>query len=162
MYRNDTIGPFFALLFSVALYLATYLDGKHIAALHGGKLPHAALSEGQIGLVAFATLFLIYGLIGYFSVWLEGVELRPGRHVPSPSPLAVAAALVLAVAEAALGGFFVRLMIHHYTVEPVSPAAEGAVFGAMMLIAALLIAIYKKYYLGDEVLIEEEHSEVPW
>ncbi len=162
MYRNDTIGPFFALLFSAALYLATYWDGKHIAALHGGKPPHEALSEGQIGLVAFATLFLIYGLIGYFSVWLEGVELRPGRHVPDPSGLVVALALLLAVAEAALGGFFVRLMIHHLTVEPVSPLAEGVVFGAMMLIGALLVAIYKKYYLGDEVLVEDEHSEVPW
>jgi len=162
MYRNDPIGPFFALLFSVALYLAAYLDGKHIAALHGGELPHAALSEGQIGLVAFATLFLIYALIGFASVWLEGVELRPGRHVPNPSGLVVFLALALAVVEAALGGFFVRLLIHHYTVEPVSPAAEGAVFGAMMLVGALLLALYKKYYLGDEVLIEEEHSEVPW
>ena len=162
MYRNDTIGPFFALLFSVALYLATYLDSKHIAALHGGKPPHEALSEGQIGLVAFATLFLIYALIGFFSVWLEGVELRPGRHVPNPGAAAVLAAVLLAVIEAALGGFFVRLMIHHLTVEPVSAAAEGAVFGAMMLVGALLLAIYKKYYLGDEVLIEDEHSEVPW
>ena len=162
MYRNDTIGPFFALLFSAALYLATYLDGRHIAALHGGKPPHEALSEGQIGLVAFATLFLIYGLIGYFSVWLEGVELRPGRHVPDPSGPVVALALVLAVIEAALGGLFVRLMIHHLAVEPVSPLAEGVVFGAMMFVGALLVAIYKKYYLGDEVLVEDEHSEVPW
>ncbi len=162
MYRNDTVIPFFALLLSVALYLATYLDGQHIAQLHGGKPPHAALSEGQIGLVAFATLSLIYALIGYFSAWLEGVELRPGRHVPSPGMAVTLVALILAVVEAALGGFFVRLLLYHLTEKPVTSAAEGTVFGLMMLVGAVLLAIYKKYYLGDEVLVEEEHSEVPW
>jgi len=162
MYRNDTVVPFFSLLIAVALYLATYMDGLHIAKLHGGQAPHEALSEGQIGLVAFGTLALIYALIGFFSAWLEGVELRPGRHVPDPGIGAVVVALVLAVAEAALGGLLVRMVIHHLTVEPVSPFWEGLVFGLTMLVGALLVAVYKKYYLGDEVLVEDEHSEVPW
>ncbi len=160
MYRNDATGPFFALLLAAALYLSAYLDGRRIAAMGGGY--EDALTVGQIGLITFATLFLIYALIGFFSIWLEGEELRPGRHLPSPGAAVPLVAVLLAVIEAALGGFFVRLMLHHLTVEPVSAAAQGAVFGAMMLVGAVLLAIYKKYYLGDEVLVEEEHSEVPW
>ncbi len=160
MYRNDTVIPFFALLFAVALYFATYLDAQHLAALHGG--PREELSEGQIGLLAFGTLFLIYGLIGYFSAWLEGVELRPGRHVPEPGAAVTLVAVLLAVVEAGLSGFFVRLLLDHLSGKPISSAAEGITFGAMMLVGAVLLALYKKFYLGDEVLIEDEHSEVPW
>ncbi len=160
MYRNDTVLPFFAILFSIALFYAFRLDAIHLEQLAGEAKEE--LTPGQIGLLAFSAVFLVYGLIGYFSTWLEGVELRPGRHVPEPGAAVAVVSVLLAVVLAGLSGFFVRLLLHQMTVGPVSSAAQGVVFGSIMLVAALLLAIYKKYYLGDEVLIEDEHSEVPW
>jgi hypothetical protein len=160
MQRNDTIIPFFALLFSAALFLAVGLDGRQLAQ----RLGHApsSLTVAQIGMLAFAMVFLVYGVMGYVSVWLEGQELRPGRRVPRPGIAALVVGGVVAVAVVACAGLFARLIVHELAGGGVHPAAEGLLASAMFLGCAILLALYKKSVLGHDVLVEEEKSEVPW
>ncbi|WP_027882062.1 hypothetical protein [Meiothermus rufus] len=160
MYRNDTIIPFFALLFSAALFLMSYLNGQRIAVLTGHKPEE--LSVGQIGLMAFAAVLFIYGAIGYISAWLEGQELRPGRHFPEPSTSPLVAGIVLVLLLTAMGGFFVQLLVYSAQSGQNPTWLQGGFFAAMALIIAALLAIYKKFYQREEVVTEDEHSEVPW
>ncbi len=159
MYRNDTVIPFFSILFSAALFLMAYLDGQHIARL-AGHTPEE-LSVGQIGLMAFGIVFFLYGAIGYLSNWLEGEELRPHRKLADPGNTHVIG-IVLSLLAVALSGFFARVILYDLQNETTFPALEGGLFGAIFLVAALLLVMYKKFYQDEEVLTEHEDSEVPW
>ena len=159
MYRNDTVIPFFSILFSAALFLMAYLDGQHIARL-AGHTPEE-LSVGQIGLMAFGIVFFLYGALGYLSNWLEGEELRPHRKLADPGNTHVIG-IVLSLLAVALSGFFARVILYDLQNETTFPALEGGLFGAIFLVAALLLVMYKKFYQDEEVLTEHEDSEVPW
>ena len=160
MYRNDPILPTFSLILALGLFYAAYLDGLHIARLLG-HTPEE-LSVGQIGLMAFGAVFLLYGLIGLTSYWLEGVELRPGRHFPTPSTAPVAAGVVLVLLLTALSGFFVRLIIYSGQTGYNPTWLQGLIFGSISLVVAALFGIYKRFFGRDEVITEEEKSEFPW
>ena len=142
MYRNDPILPTFALILAAGLFYAAYLDGRHIARLLG-HVPEE-LSVGQIGLMAFGAVLLLYGLMGLVSYWLEGIELRPGRHFPTPSTAPVAAGVILVLLLTALSGFFVRLLVYSAQTGHNPTWLQGLIFGR------------------EEVITEEEKSEFPW
>ncbi|GAB5602994.1 cytochrome c [Thermus sp. FJN-A] len=160
MYRNDPILPTFALILAAGLFYASYLDGLYIARLLG----HAPLelSVGQIGLMAFGAVLLLYGLIGLVSYWLEGVELRPGRHFPSPSTAPVVVGAILVLLLTALSGFFVRLILYSAQTGHNPTWLQGLIFGAISLVVATLLGIYKKFFGRDEAITEEEKSQFPW
>jgi hypothetical protein len=160
MYRNDAVVPAFAVIFSIALFWMTYLDGQHIALLEGHT--PAELSVGQIGLMAFAMVLFVYGFVSLISYWLEGAELRPGKHMPAASSLPVVAGVVLAVLLVAIAGFFARALAFGATIGYHNAALQGGLFAAMMLLIALLVTIYKKYFMGEEVVAEDEKSDFPW
>ncbi|RTH05544.1 MULTISPECIES: cytochrome C [Thermus] len=160
MYRNDPIVPTFALILAAGLFYMAYLDGLHIARLLGHT--REELSVGQIGLMAFGAVFLLYGLIGLVSYWLEGVELRPGRHFPTPSTAPVAVGVVLVLLLTALSGFFVRLIAYAAQTGHNPTWLQGFVFGTISLVVAALLGIYKKFFGRDEVITEEEKSHFPW
>ena len=159
MYRNDRVIPFFTLVLAAALFFMSYLDGRYITALSGGK--PQPLSVGQIGLISLGVVFLIYGVIGFISVWLEGSELRPGVHRARPGR-AQWVGMALSVLAVALSGLFVQAIVHSLRTQQNHPAAEGIIFAAISLCVAGLLMVYKHYYQDDEVHIESEDSEVPW
>jgi hypothetical protein len=163
MYRNDTVVPYFALVFSVALFLMAYLNNQMRVVHEAGVVPH--LTVGNIGLMAFAVVLFVYGFIGLMSNWLEGSELYPGQHNPEPSSLPMVAGVVLSILLVLLSGFFVRALVFANNPEIGyynATTLPAGVFAAMMLIMALLIAIYKKYFMPEEVLAEDEKSDFPW
>lgn len=169
MYRNDNVIPTFSLLFAVALFVMAMLNRQHISRLAGENVDH--LSVGGIGLIAFALVLFIYGFIGLLSNWLEGRELRPGIHQPEPSSAPLIAGIVLSLLLVMLSGFFVRLIAFAYAANPLKPAEvaaanptwlQGLIFAAMMLVIAFLIALYKKFYLPEEVVAEDEKGDFPW
>lgn len=155
MDRNDPLVPYYALVLAAAAYLATWLYGRHLGA-------QPALSVGQIGLMAFGTLLLVYGAIGLVSVWFEGRELRPGRRVPSRGVVPTFVGFVLATGAAVLSGMFVRVIAHGLATETSTPRVEGVVAGGLFLCAAALLVLYKKYFVEDEVTTDAYDSEVPW
>lgn len=160
MYRNDTVLPFFGILFGVALWYMAYLDGLHIARL-AGHTPEE-LSVGQLGLITFGIVFFLFGAIGYISAWLEGSELRPGRHEAEGGAAPMVVIFVLAILLVGLSGLFVNAIVYGLTEGPVKPAFMGQLAAAILLVMTLLLVVYKKFFVDDEVLVEDEHSEVPW
>ena len=160
MYRNGRYIPFLALCGAAALFFAAYLDQRHLEQ-RAGMVPEA-LSVGQIGMMAFAALFLVYGAIGYISIWLEGTELRPMRRKKSPGVAPVIAGILLSAFLAALAGSFARLIYTELVTAFVSPSLEGAMAASIFIVAALLLLLYRKYFIEDEVLVEDERGEVPW
>ncbi|MEJ2667895.1 MAG: hypothetical protein P8Z81_12490, partial [Deinococcales bacterium] len=142
MYRNDRVIPFFTLLFAVALFFIAYLDGRHITALAGGKVQ--PLSVGQIGLISIGIVLLVYAVIGYVSVWLEGRELRPGTHPAKPGG-AQWVGMALSALAVALSGLFAQSIIHSLRTQQTHPAVEGALFGGISLTVAGILALYKRY-----------------
>lgn len=160
MYRNDPILPTFALILAAGLFYAAYLDGQHIARLLG-HVPEK-LSVGQIGLMAFGAVLLLYGLMGLVSYWLEGMELRPGRHFPTPSTAPVVAGVILVLLLTALSGFFVRLLVYAAQTGHNPTWLQGLIFGSISLVVAALFGIYRRFFGREEVITEEEKSEFPW
>ena len=160
MYRNDPILPTFALILAAGLFYAAYLDGRHIARLLG-HVPEE-LSVGQIGLMAFGAVLLLYGLMGLVSYWLEGIELRPGRHFPAPASAPVAAGVILVLLLTALSGFFVRLLVYSAQTGHNPTWLQGLIFGSISLVVAALFGIYRRFFGREEVITEEEKSEFPW
>ena len=160
MYRNDPILPTFALILAAGLFYAAYLDGRHIARLLG-HVPEE-LSVGQIGLMAFGAVLLLYGLMGLVSYWLEGIELRPGRHFPTPSTAPVAAGVILVLLLTAPSGFVVRLLGYSAQTGHNPTWLQGLIFGSISLVVAALFGIYRRFFGREEVITEEEKSEFPW
>jgi len=122
----------------------------------------------EIFLATFVMVLLTYGLIGLYSVWAEGLELHPGIHKVRSTPLAtlgIITSLGLTVMFAVL---FVRQMVTDFAgwaaAEPVTPnvTAEGFYAAMVLLMLAASVALYKKYFMDGEVLVEDASGEFPW
>jgi len=100
--------------------------------------------------------------MGLVSYWLEGIELRPGRHFPTPATAPVAAGVVLVLLLTALSGSFVRLIIYSAQTGHNPTWLQGLIFGSISLVVAALFGIYKKFFSREEAITEEEKSEFPW
>lgn len=127
------------------------------------KLPH-------IWLGAFIMILLTYGLIGLYSVWAEGEELHPGIHKVRSTPVAtlgIVTTLGLAVLFSVL---FVRQMFSDYAgwlgkegLSYVQNVTHQGFYAAMILLMlAASIALYKKFFMDGEVLVEDASGEFPW
>ncbi|WP_243398294.1 c-type cytochrome [Deinococcus koreensis] len=122
----------------------------------------------EIFLATFIMVLLTYGLIGLYSVWAEGMELHPGIHKVRSSPLAVMAMLTTLALTVVFSVLFVRQMVTDYAgwaaKEPVMPnvTAEGFYAAMILLTLAAALALYKKYFMDGEVLVEDASGEFPW
>lgn len=160
MYRNDYVLPAYALVLSLALFLIAYLDGRHLAALAGHPLDH--LSSGQYGLLAFAISLLLFAVIGFVVVWLEGKELRPTKRRARPTRAAFFAVLVTAGLLVATSGVFVQAIRYSQRTQENNTMAEGILFGIVALLVATVLALYKRYFQDEDIRTESMESEVPW
>lgn len=122
----------------------------------------------EIFLATFVIVLLTYGIIGLYSVWVEGLELKPGIHKVRATPIAqvgIFATMGLTVFFAIM---FVRQMLIDFqgwnASEPVMPdvAAEGFYAAMVLLMMAASIALYKRFYMDGEVLVEDASGEFPW
>lgn len=168
MNRNDATIPWLSLLtaglFSLVLFysFSTHPPPDPAATL----IPRLAfvpahLHRYEIFLISMTMILAIYGIHGLVSVWLEGRELEPGRRPAKNSNWAFWAILaclsgVLALAVAFAGAIAEGLRAGPDTVR------EGFLMGGVLLLFALALALYKRHFLPDEVLVEEPDSDVPW
>ncbi len=122
----------------------------------------------EIFLATFVMVLLTYGLIGLYSVWAEGTELHPGIHKVRSTPLATLGILTTLGLTVVFGVLFVRQMVTDFAgwgaKEPVAPnvTAEGFYAAMILLMLAASIALYKKYFMDGEVLVEDASGEFPW
>ncbi|WP_185974720.1 c-type cytochrome [Deinococcus detaillensis] len=122
----------------------------------------------EITLVTFILLTLTYGIIGLYSVWAEGQELKPGIHKTRSTPLSVLAMVSTLIGVVVFGILFARLIIsdwYGWAADPVvKPDVTGEGFYAAMVVILLGVAagLYKKYFMDSEVLVEDSSGEFPW
>jgi hypothetical protein len=149
--QNAPALPIGAILGSMLLAVAAVVS---VVSHAGGQ---AALSESQIGLVAWALTLAIFGLQGVVSILLEGRELRPGRFAPrltSPLSLVIGILSGLLFAVAAFLGFAIA--------SGLSTAVVGSAAGAGCLVLALLMLLFKEAFVGHESHIDLRDDGVPW
>ncbi|MEW6421906.1 MAG: cytochrome c [Deinococcota bacterium] len=120
----------------------------------------------EIFLATFVMVLLTYGLIGLYSVWAEGTELHPGIHKARSTPLAMTAMLVTLALSLLFSVLFVRQMVADYAAwankELPSVTAEGFYAAMILFTIAIAIGLYKKFFMDDEVLVEDASGEFPW
>jgi len=127
---------------------------------------HIKLPEIFLG--TFVMVLLSYGLIGLYSVWAEGQELHPGIHKVRSTPVATLAMITSIAMTVLFSVLFVRQMITDFAgwaaAEPVMPnvTAEGFYAAMILLSLAASVALYKKYFMDGEVLVEDASGEFPW
>ncbi|WP_291424491.1 cytochrome c [Deinococcus sp.] len=133
-----------------------------------GRMVPEDLKLPEIFLGTFIMVLLSYGLIGLYSHWAEGAELHPGIHKVRATPVAtllIGTTMALTVLFTIL---FVRQMNIDYqgwaAKEPVMPnvTKEGFYSAMIILMIAGTLALYKKYFMDDEVVIEDATGEFPW
>ena len=139
----------------VALILASLLAIAAAARIDPGRpLP---LSELQLGAVAGALTFTVFGIQGLISVLLEGRELRPGMappHLTNPLSAAIVIVSILLFGDALLLGYGI--------VTGWGTAALGVAAGAGCVFLATLLVCYKEAFLGDEARFDDREDGVPW
>ncbi|PTA67753.1 cytochrome C6 [Deinococcus arcticus] len=122
----------------------------------------------EIFLATFVMVLLTYGLIGLYSVWAEGQELHPGIHKVRSTPLATLGIITTLGLTVLFSILFVRQMITDFAgwaaKEPVMPnvTMEGFYAAMILLMLAASIALYKKFFMDGEVLVEDASGEFPW
>ncbi|EYB66982.1 cytochrome c, class I [Deinococcus phoenicis] len=120
----------------------------------------------EIFLATFTMVLLTYGLIGLYSVWAEGQELHPGIHKARSTPLSMTAMVVTLGLSLLFSVLFVRQMVADYAAwankEMPNVAMEGFYAAMILLTIALAIGLYKKFFMDDEVLVEDASGEFPW
>lgn len=127
---------------------------------------HITLPE--IFLVSFAILLLTYGIIGLYSVWAEGEELRPGVHRVRSTPLAMLGMLAALLSTLVFSALFVRQIFTSLqgwmASEPILPnvTMEGFYAAMILLSLAVVLGLYKKYFMDGEALVEDASGEFPW
>ena len=146
--RNTPVIPI------VALAAAALLAAVAALTRAGGQI---ALSEREIGLVAWAFTLAVFGLQGASSVLLEGQELRLGSSPPrltAPLGLAIAALSALLVGIALLVGFAI--------LSGQSTAVAGATAGAGCFCLAVILGLCKEGFAGREAHLDARDDGVPW
>ena len=122
----------------------------------------------EIWLGTFIMVLLTYGLIGLYSYWAEGQELHPGIHKVRASPLATLAMISSIALTLLFSYLFVRQMNLDYqgwgAKEQVMPnvTREGLYAGMILLMLAVSLGLYKKFFMDGEVPVEDASGEFPW
>jgi len=70
--------------------------------------------------------------------------------------------VLLVLVLVALSGALVQTVIYWANTAPVSYGFAGRLAGYVLLDMAAILTLYKKYFVAEVVIAEDEHSEVPW
>ena len=122
----------------------------------------------EIFLVTFIMLLLTYGIIGLYSHWAEGAELKPGIHKVRSTPMVMVAMIAALSGVVLFSVLFVKQILigiagmNAATPVPPQVTAEGFYAAMVVLLLALVLGIYKKYFMDGEVVVEDAGGEFPW
>ncbi|WP_407570085.1 c-type cytochrome [Deinococcus altitudinis] len=122
----------------------------------------------EIFLVTFVMLLLTYGIIGLYSHWAEGAELKPGIHKVRSTPMVMTAMIASLAGVVLFSVLFVKQILQGLAgmnaTPPLPPqvTAEGFYAAMVVLLLALVLGIYKKYFMDGEVVVEDASGEFPW
>lgn len=118
----------------------------------------AHLESYQIALIVWGFVIALYGVQGLLSVWLEGQQLQPGEKHSPREPLG---AVVVIALLAGLALFFAVQFVRSLQQQP--DPQRLALYGALLFFGlAAMFVLYRKYFIGDEVITQDRDDGVPW
>jgi hypothetical protein len=136
-----------------ALVLGAVTLVSVVAGIGGGP----ALTELQIGAIAWAFALAIHGVTGMVSVVIEGRQLVLGTIQARATNLrsaAIAGGSILLFLLAAITAFAI--------VAGQPTVVIGAAAGVACLDLGLLLILYKEAFVGREAHLEFRHDGIPW
>jgi amino acid transporter len=122
---------------------------------HGFNSDH--LSEMELGAVAGALCFFIYGIQGVVSVLIDGEELKPGKrapHITGPLTIAIVVVSVLLL--------IVAVALAYTLTSDYGVGTIGLLAGAGCFLLAGLLVGYKEALIGEEGRFDRRDDGVPW
>ena len=137
-----------------SLILAVVLAAATVAFARGDLEP---LSELQLGALAGAITFAVFGVQGLISVGLEGQELRPGvtpPHLTDQLSQAILVVSLLLFVDSVVLGFGI--------VNGWNTTFVGVAAGLGCLLLAALLIFYKEAFVGNEARFDEREDGIPW
>lgn len=118
----------------------------------------AHLESYQIALIVWGFVLALYGVQGLLSVWLEGPQLRPGEKNQAREPLGAVVAIALLTGVVF---FFAVRFVQSLQHQP--DPQRLALYGALLFVGlAAMLVLYRKYFIGDEVVTQDRDDGVPW
>lgn len=137
-----------------SLVIAVLLAAAAVIFARGDLEP---LSELQLGALAGALTFAIFGVQGLISVNLEGQELRPGVTPPHLTDQLSRAILIVSLLL-----FVNSIVLGFGIVNGWSTTLVGVGAGLGCILLAALLIFYKEAFLGNEAHFDEREDGIPW
>ncbi len=112
----------------------------------------------QIAFLIWGVLFWMVSFIAFVTVWIEGDVSKP-IHIKKEqvSPRAFLTLVVLGVLDIALiVGFVISLF------SKTTPSTRGFIAALVFFVLAMMVALYRRYFIDEEVVMHEMDDELPW
>ncbi|MGC8616332.1 MAG: DOMON domain-containing protein [Desulfurella sp.] len=116
------------------------------------------LSSYQIGLIAWALLFILAGIIGFASSFVE----KDVNHVIFIKKNTAGMFPFLLIFFLSAGELACAIWL---IVELYSNAINsliGIIAGFNFILMALIVLFYRKFYIDDEIIAQDINDEIPW
>lgn len=156
--------------------MLAYSDGKNFTKYHGPNhnevqinffgenknhksfMITSHLTSYQIGLIAWALLFILVGIIGFASSFVEK-NINHTEYIKKDNTgwLPFLLIMLLSVGEIACA---IWLIVELYTNAVNSMI--GLITGFNFILMALIVLFYRKFYIDDEVIAQDINDEIPW
>ncbi len=112
----------------------------------------------QIAAITWGVLFLMAAFIAFVSVWIEKDSDSPihvRKEIVGIGPFI--SILTLGILDIILIiAFIVELF------SKTTPSVRGLTASLVFLLIAVMIALYRHYYIDEEVMVHEMDDELPW
>ena len=115
------------------------------------------LNPVEIALSGLALTLGIYSAIGLFSYFLDGKEVHIGRFAPNLSDGVAAWLAVSMFATAVCAVLFAIGVVLDWNTLPM-----GVIVGVGFILAAFVLAFYKRGFVGEDGRFDDREDGIPW
>ncbi|MGC8501619.1 DOMON domain-containing protein [Desulfurella sp.] len=127
-------------------------------AKHKSYMIASHLTSYQIGLIAWSLLFIIVGIIGLASTYIEKNTNKPELiKKDNPSIFSFLFIMTLIIAEVVCAAYVI-VELYSGTVNSII----GLSIGFNFILMALIVLFYRKFNIDDEVITQDIKDEIPW
>lgn len=116
------------------------------------------LDSYQIGLIVWGLLLLISGVIGVVSLLIEkDVSKLELIKKDSYDLLPLSLTLILVLIEIFFSAIFILELYSN-----AKGYVLGLIAGVIFLLMAFIVFVFRKYFIDDEIIIQDINDDVPW
>ncbi len=125
---------------------------------HKSYMITSHLTSYQIGLIAWALLFTIVGIVGFASYFIEKNTHQPTLVKKSNvGVFPFVSIMILSIAEI-VNSIYLIIELYSNAVNSIIGLTAGLDF----IVMALIVLFYRIFYINDEVITQDINDEIPW